>query len=66
MLQTCLKQIKKNRKLKNRNNRKSQQWKKYIYKEKQNGNVRTGKYNNQNTKTLWMDSTAEWRRGKNQ
>lgn len=42
MLQTCLKQIKKNRKLKNRNNRKSQQWKKYIYKEKQNGNVRTG------------------------
>lgn len=31
MLQTCLKQIKKNRKLKNRNNRKSQQWKKHIY-----------------------------------
>lgn len=56
----------KNRKLKYRNNRKSQQSKKYIYKEKQNGNVRTGKYNNQNTKTLWMDSTAEWQRGKNQ
>lgn len=55
----------KNRKL-NRNNRKSQQCKKYIYKEKQNGNVGTGKYNNQNTKTLWMDPTAEWRRGKNQ
>lgn len=67
MLQTCLKQMKKIESWRTEIIESLSNVNIYIYiKKNKNGNVRTGKYNNQNTKTLWMDSTAEWRRGKNQ